>query len=129
MFFAGICWIIFGSFSIIAYKKHKVQYRIINIIIFFVAFCILILCAPKAYNGKYKSNSNNTQIILNNNKAEIILENGVKLSGNITYKIKDNKIEISVNIKENNTNFYYIFDRDNENLLENENIYYMIEKN
>ena len=127
MFLAGILWIIFGFTSFLTYKKHKWVYRIINIIIFIYAFYVFILFAPKVFDGAYKSD-NNIQVILDRNKAEIICEDGIKLNGNITYKINDNKMEITIHIKGNN-NYLYIFDRDNKILYENETIYYKVESN
>lgn len=125
MFLAGILWIIFGFTSFLTYKKHKWVYRIINIIIFIYAFYVFILFAPKEFDGTYKSD-NNIQVILDRNKAEIICEDGIKLNGDITYKIDDNKTEVTIHIKGNN-NYFYIFDRDNKILYENETIYYKVE--
>ncbi len=128
MFLAGVLWIIFGFFSFFVYKKHKGVYRIINITIFILAFYVFILFAPKEVDGTYKSDTN-MQITLDRNKVEIILEDGTKLNGNFTYKINDNKMEINVDIKESDNNYYYIFDRDNKILYENDTIYYKVENN
>ena len=128
MIIAGVLWIAFGFVSLYAYKKRNWIYRAINIALFIFAFYILILSSPKEYDGTYIS-ENNVQVTLNNNIAEITLENGVKLEGNITYRINENKIEIDVELKEKGKKYHYIFNRDEKTLYENEIKYNKAENN
>ena len=128
MILAGILWLIFGVVSFYAYKKKNWIYRAINIVLFIFAFYILILLSPKEYDGTYISEKN-VQVTLNKNKAELTLENGIKMDGSVTYRIKDNKMKIDVEIKENNQKYHYTFNRDEKTLYENEIKYNKVENN
>lgn len=122
MYIASLLWLIFGILSIYSHKNRKTLFKIINAFLFVFAFFVFVLSAPKEYDGLYKSDSN-IQIILENNIAYIINEDGTKFEGKVVYKINNDIKEIIIKI-DDDKEYYYLYDSENGVLLGNDKTCY-----
>lgn len=122
MYIASLLWLIFGILSIYSHKNRKTLFKIINALLFVFAFFVFVFSAPKEYDGLYKSDSN-IQVILENNIAYIINEDGTKLEGKVVYKINNDVKEIIIKINDDKE-YYYLYDSENEVLFGNDKTYY-----
>ena len=122
MYIASLLWLIFGILSIYSHKNRKTLFKIINTLLFVFAFFVFVFSAPKEYDGLYKSDSN-IQVILENNIAYIIKENGTKLEGKVVYKINNDVKEIIIKI-DDDKEYYYLYDSENGVLFGNDKTCY-----
>lgn len=122
MYIASLLWLIFGILSIYSHKNRKTLFKIINALLFVFAFFVFVFSAPKEYDGLYKSDSN-IQVILENNIAYIINEDGTKLEGKVVYKINNDVKEIIIKINDDKE-YYYLYDSENEVLFGNDKTCY-----
>lgn len=122
MYISSLLWLIFGILSIYSHKNRKTLFKIINAFLFLFAFLVFVLSAPKEYDGLYKSDSN-IQIILENNIAYIINEDGTKFEGKVVYKINNDIKEIIIKI-DDDKEYYYLYDSENGVLFGNDKTTY-----
>ena len=122
MYIASLLWLIFGILSIYSQKNKKTLFKIINVFLFVFAFFVFVFSAPKEYDGIYKSDSN-IQVILENNIAYIINEDGTKVEGKIVYKINNDVKEIIIKTDEDKQ-YCYLYDSENEALFDNDKVCY-----